>query len=171
MKVQSYLLKAGSLLLVAALFLLQHAVAQDSKKAKDSIKEASVKTMLAEQRFVFNVQSVTPMKGGTRQLSPGYTLSITKDTIVSELPYFGRMYQATISNSDGGIKFTSTDFSYTSNPRKKGGWEIVIKPKENISVQEMYLTVFENGNASLNINCKDRQPVSFNGEIDAKQSK
>ena len=140
------------------------------QKAKDSAKAASVTTMLNEQSFVFKVQSVSPMKGGTRQLSPGYTLSITKDTVVSELPYFGRMYQATIGSSEGGLKFISTDFSYTSTPRKKGGWEIVIKPKENSSVQEMYLTVFENGNASLNVNCKDRQPISYNGEIESKKA-
>ena len=34
----------------------------------------------------------------------------------------------------------------------------------------MYLTVFENGNASLNVNCKDRQPISYNGEIESKKA-
>lgn len=171
MKAHSYFIKASCLLLVAAVCLMQHANAQDSKKAKDSLKEAAVKTMIDEQRFIFNVQSVKPMKSGTRQLSPGYTLSVSKDTIISDLPYFGRMYQAPIGSSDGGIKFTSTDFTYVRKLRKKGGWDIEIKPKESSSVQDIFLTVFENGNASIDLNCKDRQPISYSGEIEPAKSK
>lgn len=161
-----------SLLLVAALFgAFRSGLAQDSKKSKDSEKGAAVKALIDEPRYVFKVQSVTPMKGGMRQLTPGYTLKVSKDTVSAELPYFGRLYQATPGSSEGGIKFTSTSFDYNTKPRKKGGWDIVIKPKDGGYVQEMYLTVFENGSASLDVNCRDRQPISYNGDVDTLKSK
>lgn len=166
-----YFLKSSLLTLVIFLSVVQHGFAQDSKKTKDSEKGSAVKAMIDEPRYVFKVQSVTPMKGGMRQLSPGYTLKVSKDTVSADLPYFGRVYQATIGSSEGGIKFTSTGFDYSTKPRKKGGWDIVIKLKDGGYVQEMYLTIFENGSASLDVNCRDRQPISYNGDVDTIKSK
>lgn len=161
------LLKPPFIFLFATFCCIHSAKAQDSKKSKDSAKATATKPLVESKQFIFNVESVTPMKGGTRNLSPGYSLKIKQDTIVSELPYFGRAYQASLSSTEGGIKFTSIDFDYTVKDRKKGGWDITIKPKDAGSVQELTLTVFDNANANLNVTANDRQPISFRGYIEA----
>ncbi|MEP7319290.1 MAG: DUF4251 domain-containing protein, partial [Panacibacter sp.] len=92
-------------------------------------------------------------------------LRISKDTIISYLPYFGRAYTAPISPEDGGINFTSTDFEYTTALRKKGGWSIEIKFKDQSQVREMNLTIFDNGRADLFVSSNNRQSISFSGNI------
>jgi hypothetical protein len=136
--------------------------------AQDSAKVALVKTMIASKKFVFEVQSVTPLKGGTRQLTYGYTLKVEADKLMSDLPYFGRAYQASPGSSDGGMKFTSKQFEYSSTARKKNGWDIIIKPKDVSNVQQLSLTVFDNGSTTLRVSCNDRDPISYSGYLDTK---
>jgi hypothetical protein len=105
------------------------------------------------------------MKGGIKQLTSEYTLKITPDTIISNLPYFGEVTQPLATPSDGGIKFTSTDFDYKIENRKKGGWEISILIKDVRYNPRIDFTIFENGSASVRVNSNDRQPISYEGEI------
>ncbi len=142
-------------------------VAQN-KKERDSIQAALIKTLVTEQRYIFLAQTATPSRGGLRQITGTYTLKVTKDTVMSDLPYMGRSYTAGYGSGEGGIKFTSTGFEYKSEPRKKGGWEITIKPKEMNTCRDMNLIVYEDGTASLNVNLDNKQPISFRGYITDK---
>ena len=92
------------------------------------------------------------------------------DSIVTYLPYFDRAYSAPVNLSQGGIQFTSTDFNYTVESKRKE-WIIVIKPREPVDVRELTLRVFKNGSASLMVNSTNRQSISYNGVIEARRSK
>jgi hypothetical protein len=48
----------------------------------------------------------------------------------------------------GWHQFTSTDFNYTVESKRKE-WEITIKLREPIDVRELILRFFKNGSASL----------------------
>ena len=63
---------------------------QDSKKSKEAEKAEAIKAMVESKTYVFNVESVRPMKGGTAHLSPGNTLRVTADTVVADLPISAR---------------------------------------------------------------------------------
>jgi hypothetical protein len=130
-----------------------------------SAKETTIKNLLDNQRYVFYAESVIPSSGRQRILTSEYTVTILKDSIISDLPYFGRAYAAPIGTADVGIKFTSVDFGYAINPRKKGGWEVNIKPRDGQDVQNMAFTIYGNGKAYLSINSNNRQAISFNGHI------
>ena len=111
------------------------------------------------------------MSGRTRQLTPDYDLRVSKTEITSYLPYFGRAYTPPIDPSRGGIQFTSKDFDYTATPRKKGGWDVTIKPKDYQDVQQMSLNISASGYATLQVTSSSRQPISFNGYIKAPRVK
>jgi hypothetical protein len=136
---------------------------------KVSAKEMEIKNLLYSQQYIFYAQSVIPSSGRQRFLTSEYTVSISKDTIVSYLPYFGRAYSATMGSTDGGIKFTSVDFDYKISERKKGGWEISIHPKGGQDVQKLNFTVYNNGTAYLFVNSNNRQSISFNGYVSARK--
>jgi hypothetical protein len=125
---------------------------------------AAVKSLLESKNFVFKAESVLPMGQGSKQLTSDYDVRFWSDSIISYLPYFGRAYSASYGEG-GGIQFTSTDFEYKSKARKKGGWDITIKPKDAEDIREMNLTVSESGSASLQVTSNKRQPISFNGYI------
>ncbi len=104
---------------------------------------------------------------GMRQsvLTTYYTLAVTKEKLPATFLIIGRVFTAPIDSTDGGIKFTSTDFNYTVSLRKNGGWNITIQPKDTQAAREMNLIVFDNGAASLQVNSNNRQSISFNGTV------
>lgn len=169
MKLPSYL--SGILMLTSLLAGSLAVHAQDTKKDKDAEKIVQVRNLVDSQNYIFIAQSASPMSGRLRQLTPDYDLKITKSSIVSYLPYFGRAYTAPLDPSKGGIQFTSKDFEYTATPRAKGGWDVLIKPKDYRDVQQMSLNISSTGYATLQVTSTSRQPISFNGYIRAPKKR
>jgi hypothetical protein len=134
-------------------------IVKAQEKTPDEIKK-----IVESQNYIFKAQMVYPQSGSSRSLTSDYDLTITRDTIISFLPYFGRAYSAPVDPTKGGIKFTSTDFEY--KPTKDGkSWGITIKPKDAPDVQQLYLDIFDNGNATLRVTSTNRQSISFNGYV------
>ena len=156
--------KYFQLVLVIFLLIISFStnVAAQSASKSDSLK-SDFKNMVDSQRFVFEAQSVNPLRGNFRNLTSPYDVSVTKDTLRSYLPYFGRAHNPSYGTSQSALDFTSTDFSYSVTPNKKGGWNIAIKPKDKTDIQEYLFTVFDNGNASLNVTSTSRDAILFNG--------
>jgi hypothetical protein len=131
--------------------------------AQDS--SGSVQSAIESRRFAFRVQSVIPTGGAIRQDNwVGYGIRVAGDSLVADLPYFGRAFSAPFGN-DGGIRFTSTAFRYTVKNRRKGGWEITMLPKDVTDLRQFVLTVSEEGNATLRALSNNRQPISYNGNV------
>lgn len=124
-----------------------------------------LKNMFDSKNFIFKARTVYPQTGSSRVLTSEYDLTFSGNKIVSFLPYFGRAYSASPYTSDGGIKFTSTDFSYTASQSKKG-WRVTIIPKDANSVQQLYLDVSSSGYATLQVTSSDRQNISFHGVVE-----
>lgn len=131
-----------------------------AQKGDPAIAEA-----VQAKRYVFEVSMIRPTKGGQRPMTGGYTLKVMKDTVVCDLPYIGRVYQAPMNRDESGIKFTSTEFEYKITERKKGGWNIVIKPKDHPRVNTLNLTVYDDGGSSLDVTSNDREPIYFTGTV------
>ncbi len=121
--------------------------------------------LVKSRHFAFNAESVNPQRGSVRYLSSGYDLVIKGDTVIAFLPFFGRAYSTPINTNEAGIKFTSTDFDYSSEKKKKNRWEIRIKPADTPEIQELFLTIFDNKKAFLRINNVRRESISYNGFI------
>lgn len=158
-------MKAVQSLIKAMLILSMLVIIQNNGYGQDSASRSTIQNKIAEKEFVFEAQTILPQRGATRQLTSYYFLQVSKDTVVSDLPYFGRAYSAPINPSEGGIRFTSTSFEYNMKDSKKGGWGILIKPKDVNDVQQLQLNVFDNGRASLQVISNNRQPISFDGLI------
>lgn len=134
---------------------------------QDKPQPVTVAQMLADCNYIFQAQTALPQQGRILQLTPEFDLTVTPDTLISYLPYFGRAFVAPINPSEGGIKFTSVDFTYREVKKKKKRWEITIEPRDAGSVQQLFLTVFDNGSASLRVNDRNRQGITFNGRVTA----
>lgn len=106
--------------------------------------------------------------GGFRSvyLSPYYELKVSHDTVLAYLPYYGRAYRAPMNPREGGIKFTSTDFEYqVLEGKKAGNWQINVRTWDTERQFTLYLDVWENGSARLDVMDPDKQPISFQGNI------
>jgi hypothetical protein len=128
-------------------------------------KRTNIKNAVETRQFIFKAETALPLLGGAKQLTPDYELKIFKGSVTSYLPYFGRAYSADYSSTQGGIKFTSTKFDYSTEPGKKGGWDIDIKLKDVNDTRELSLSISENGYATLHVTSTNRQAISFTGYI------
>ena len=128
-------------------------------------KRVAIKNLVDSGEFIFHAQTAMSSSGPTKQLTSEYDVRLSKNAFVSHLPYFGRAYSAPYGSGDGGFNFTSKDFHYSFKTRKKGGWNITIKPKDVTDVREFLLTVSENGYGTLQAMSNNRQPISFTGYV------
>jgi hypothetical protein len=134
--------------------------------AEAQVKSNDIKSMIETKQFVFKAQTVLPTSMSIRQLSgDNYDLKLFGDSLVSYLPYFGRAYTAPVPGSPGGYNFTSTKFDFTAKERKKGSWDIVIKPNDVTDFREFSMVVSESGSATLTALSNNRQMISYNGYI------
>lgn len=147
-------------IITISLLLLSVAMVQAQEK-----NEPTTQQIVESKNYIFKAESVNPQRGRFRQLTSDYDLVVTNDTVIAYLPYFGRAYSAPINPSEGGIKFTSSDFEYTVEKKKKRSWEILIRPKDARDIQTLYLTIFNNNKASLRVNSVNRESISFDGYI------
>ena len=160
MKVKNICTTAFTVMAVAFILGCSNTRILNDDQLTDSL---AVKNIIDSQHFVFIPRYVNPMGFRRRELTPGFELSISKDSLISYLPFFGRGYTAPISPADVDFDFTSTNFTYSVKPGK--GWNISIKPKDQMYLQETYLRVFENGSASLNVISINRSSISYDGYI------
>lgn len=127
--------------------------------------ESDIKNMIESRKYIFIAQYALPMRGTGIYLSSEYDLTVSGDSIISWLPYYGRAYQAPLDPNEGGIKFTSTKFKYTTEVNKKGGWDISMETKDVTDTKMLTLHVSVNGNATLQVTSIYREPISFTGYI------
>lgn len=147
----------GKIFLMGLLFVTTQAIAQGDK--------AAVKSSVESKKFVFHAQTALPSSGRSRQLTSEYSLRISGDSLVSNLPFYGRAYSVPYGSHDGGFNFTSTKFEYSATPGKKKGWNISIKPKDVTDFREFSLSLSDNGYGTLQALTNNRQPMSFTGYI------
>ncbi len=154
-----------TVVLFVSILTLKTAHAQDAKKDGEKETEAKVQSIINSKDFVFIAESASPMGGRTIYLTSVYSVRVSKDTLVADLPYYGRAYSAPMNPSEGGLKLTSTDFELSIQSKKKDGWNILITPKNARDVRQLFLNASENGYASMQVTSNNRQAISFTGYI------
>ena len=134
-------------------------------------QESLIKTTIDSRQFIFKAESAIPSGGNSRPLSSGYDLVINKSMLRASLPYFGKTFGTPTDIDNGGFQFTSMSYTYNRTDGKKGGWEINIKPDDARDISSINLTIYEDGNANLEINSIQRGSISYTGHIAALKSR
>lgn len=146
-----------------SIYMLLFSVASLNIANAQNEKKSEVFDLLNSRSFVFKAQTVIPAAGSSRHLTSDYDVRVSPENIVSFLPYFGRAYSAPLDPSKAGHDFTSKDYEYILKERRKGGWELTIKPKDVSDIRNMNFVIFSNGNATLQISSNSKQTISYSG--------
>ena len=163
---KSFCLLIFSVLLAA---FTSPSIAQNSKQEKKKQKAMQIKAAIIDsQHFVFMAESAIPQSGEIRNLTSEYSFTVTKDSIFSLLPYYGRAFSSIdYGSSKSPMEFTSTKFHYQLSVTKKGDeWDILIETLDQSDPKKINLYIYDNGYASMQINSSNRTPISFNGHIE-----
>jgi len=155
-----------NILILLLIVSIGSAAANAQKPSKKELKKAAIRNDIESKRYTFIANNAIPMGGSSRQLTSEYDLKITPDSVISFLPYFGvAHFDVPYGSTDLGIKFTSTKFDYKATQNKKGGWQIIIKPKDVKNLQSMILYISSDGYGSLAVNSINRDNISFDGYL------
>lgn len=150
-------------------------------QASAQTDKATTAKIIAQKNYVFVATSALPLNatdvnnvlsrmpgnvgaGAINLNGSNYDVKVVGDSIIAYLPYYGRSFSAPINRDDSGIKFTSTEFSYDAEKRKKG-WQIAIKTKDTKDSPRLNLNISENGYGSLVVSTNNKQSITYNGYI------
>lgn len=149
---------------LAGIFLLSCGTTQTAAEREQ--KALRIKEKVESSTFTFKAETAYPVRFKPVHLTSEYDLKVSKDTVEAYLPYFGRAYVAPMYPSEGGIKFTSTNFEYNLEKGKRSGnWTVIIKTVVKGRRMSLFLDVWENGSARLIVDDPNRQSISFEGYI------
>ena len=113
--------------------------------------------------FTIDIEQMIPMKGVSRHVD-NYSVKVKDGHIVSHLPYVGRAWDLPYGgghalNFEADIQesavFTESDGSYTVR--------LIIKTDEDTHVYAFHL--FSNGKASLIVQSRNRESISYGGSF------
>lgn len=143
---------------------------------KNTAEIAGLKSSIENRSFTFQAQQVLPRDYRISQifpnantqlynLSPGYIVKVSGDSLIVDLPFFGRAYQAPMDPTKGGIKFTTDNYEMRQSNGRRGTMEVTIFPQNTNEVQQMFLSISSGGYATLNVISYQREPINFYGII------
>lgn len=168
--IQNKYLYMQKLIVGLAVSLLIVACSSPNKVGESPAVSENIYPLIDSSTYQFVANQVQPQGGRTRFLNTLYFLRVTKEKLSVDLPYFGKAYSASIGSSGSPLRFESTDFTQSIQESKNDSRDILLEPKGG-DVRQLFLKVYKNGTASLNVNSNSRQSISFSGYIQAIPSR
>lgn len=160
-------LKQVTILIVSAVNLLMTACSTMTA-AEKAAKAQAVEKALASRHYVVDVRVMYPRRGSAVHVSSNYSLEVRGDTLVSYLPYIGRAYSIPYGGGKG-LNFTAPISGYEYSKDKAGRMRIRIVTNNDEDVIEYVLELFDNGQASIDFQSRERESISYSGELITKE--
>ena len=157
------------LLLIGSMPVLAQTSNLKAERAERRVaKEREVAALVESKNFEFRADRAIPTGFRSVDLTtnPNY-IRFSPDTIVSEMPFFGRAYSVPYGG-DAGLKFEGKPERFTVEKKKKN-YSVEAKVKTNSDYYTINLTISFDGGASMSVTCNNRASISYNGEIYAKE--
>lgn len=139
----------------------------DRKAAKEQKKierEKEIAVLVDSKNFEFVARRALPTGFRPMDLTtnPNF-IRFSQDSIVSEMPFFGRAYSVPYGG-EGGLKFEGKPEVYTIKKDKKF-YSVDAKVKSKGDYFTINLSISFAGSATMSISSNNRSPISYYGEI------
>lgn len=144
---------------------------QQIKEEKKLAKQKEIEALVDSKEYEFQADMAFPQ--GTRSINMTTNanfLRFKKDTIHSEMPFFGRAYSGVGYGGGGGLDFKGPIKDYSIKKGKKY-YTIKADVKSDSDSYGIILIVYFDGGANLSINSINRSPISYRGNIDKLEIK
>ncbi len=136
---------------------------QATKSAEEQADAKLVAEQLDARQYKIDVNYMIPQSGLSKAVD-GYSITVDGENFESWLPYAGK---ATSVPYGGGKGLTFKD---TIDEYKDSGWEgdkrvITMTVSNDEDTYTYILTVFDNGSATINLNARNRDGISYRGNM------
>ena len=154
-----------SIIFALAVILWSNCATSEEKAAQMAELSANVTNALNNRDFKIAVDRMYPMRGSSRHVSYGYSVEVRNDTMISYLPYFGRAYNVPYGGGKG-LNFTAPIGSYQEFMKRNGQRHIEIGVTNDEDTYFYTIEVFDNGNSSVDVRARQRERISYSGNIE-----
>lgn len=160
-------MKTRVLLVLAAFFLVGNTFAQKKNVKKQSALKAQqqMEEIVTSKNFEFVANTVLSMSMSPKDLvGNNYTMTFSPEKIVSALPYFGEARRGGLFSKDKGMNFEGTPEDYEIKSDFKEH-QVSAKVVTDSDTYEISMVIGSSGYATLTISSKNRDTITYRGEI------
>ena len=154
-----------SVLFISVAILWSSCATSEEKAAQMAELSVNVTNALNNRDFMIAIDRMYPMRGSSRHVTYGYSVEVRNDTLISYLPYFGRAYNVPYGGGKG-LNFTAPIGSYQEFMKRNGQRHIEIGVTNDEDTYFYTIEVFDNGNSSVDVRARQRERISFSGNLD-----
>ncbi len=151
----------------SACAMLSGCASAEERAARAAEQAAKVTKALEARDYKIAVNRMYPMKGSSRSVSYGYSVEVRNDSLISYLPYFGGAYNVPYGGGKG-LNFSERIGSYRESQKNKGERQIEINVTNEEDTYIYLIKVFSNGNSSIDVTSRQRDHISYSGELEVK---
>ena len=123
-----------------------------------------VNKALDKRHYTIDIRTMTPNRGATKNVTSNWSLEVRGDTLISYLPYAGRAYNVPYGGGNG-MNFTAPIKKYQDTKGKKDDRLIVIEVDNDNDTYTFSLEVFDNGRTDIDVQSREREFISYSGEM------
>ena len=162
-------MKTHLLLFCAAALLLTSCAATRQTSEQKAAEQAAIAQAVREQvpaaSFKIIATEMIPLRAPSKTLTDQYFVKVSDNCLESSLPYFGR---ATNIPYGGGnaLDFKTDITSYDWKEVKPGVYDIKVVASNSEDTYEYNIRLYDNGSATININCRNRESITFLGQLE-----
>lgn len=133
------------------------------KRAEQERIAQTVQQMLDNRSYRIDVDYMLPLRGRSQSVT-SYSVTIKENTIDSHLPYFGNVRSVPYGGGKG-LVFTEDIAYYTDYGVNNDRRTIVINVKNDEDNYVYTLEIFNNGEASIYVQCRNRDNIRYRGSL------
>ena len=135
-----------------------------TKAEREAQTTRQVQEALDTRHYTITVDWMKPLGGMARHVSSNYELIVNGDEVVSYLPYVGEAYRLPLGGGKG-LNFTGKIDNYSINYLTSNRAHIEFSVTNNEDSYHFRIDVFNNGKSIIDIIARDRDAISFDGEM------
>lgn len=123
-----------------------------------------VRTSIEERHFTIAVDWMRPYGGMPQHVNSNYELKINDDELDSYLPYVGEAYHVPYGGGKG-LNFKAQIRNYSATFAGNNGYIVECDVPNDEDVFYYRINIFNSGKAIIDVWARDRNPISFQGEM------
>ena len=135
-----------------------------TKAEREAAVTRSVQEGLDTRHYTIAVDWMRPLGGMARHVTSNYELTVNGDEVDSYLPYIGEAYRLPYGGGKG-LNFKGKIENYVITYPTSNRSHIEFRVTNDEDSYFFRIDVFNNGNAVIDIIGRDRDPISFDGEM------
>lgn len=136
-----------------------------AKAEREAELARQVEASIDARQFTIGVDWMRPLGGVPQHVNSNYQLKINGDEMDSYLPYVGEAYRLPYGGGKG-LNFKATIYNYSLTMAGDKCYLIEYDVTNDEDTFHYRINIFTNGKAIIDVWARDRDSISFQGELE-----